>query len=197
MRGRGLSNPKGSTDHTAARFGGPARVQEPVSLRLLFVRAVARLSSLLTPLVIAVALAGCESCGHVRTRSAPTPAHRPPVAQGIALRTVGSLPAPVQLPAAAPGGGGRALVMGGLSAADASVSTITQVQGKRARSIYAAGRPGRLAATVQHDPPRIYVPNSKSDTVDVIDQRTRKIVKHFPTGALPQHVTPSWDLKRL
>jgi DNA-binding beta-propeller fold protein YncE len=31
----------------------------------------------------------------------------------------------------------------------------------------------------------------------VIDQRTYKIVDHFATGALPQHVTPSWDLKRL
>jgi YVTN family beta-propeller protein len=66
-----------------------------------------------------------------------------------------------------------------------------------ARDVYAADRPGRLAATVRHDPARIYVPNSKSDTVDVIDQRTRKIVGHFATGALPQHVTPSWDLKTL
>lgn len=63
--------------------------------------------------------------------------------------------------------------------------------------VYAADRPNKLAAAVRHDPPRVYVPNSKSDTVDVIDQRTRKIVEHFPTGALPQHVTPSWDLKRL
>ncbi|TML91907.1 MAG: YncE family protein, partial [Actinobacteria bacterium] len=63
--------------------------------------------------------------------------------------------------------------------------------------VYAAGRPGRLAQQVRHDPPRVYVPNSKSDTVDVIDQRTAKIVDHFPVGALPQHVTPSWDLRTL
>ncbi|MGH2892099.1 MAG: YncE family protein, partial [Solirubrobacteraceae bacterium] len=43
----------------------------------------------------------------------------------------------------------------------------------------------------------VYVPNSMSNTVDVISQRTLKIVAQFPTGALPQHVTPSWDLKTL
>jgi DNA-binding beta-propeller fold protein YncE len=63
--------------------------------------------------------------------------------------------------------------------------------------VYAADRPGKLSRVVRHDPPRIYVPNSKSNTVDVIDQRTYRIVDHFDTGALPQHVTPSWDLKRL
>jgi YVTN family beta-propeller protein len=45
--------------------------------------------------------------------------------------------------------------------------------------------------------PRIYVPNSDSNTVDVIDPRRLKIVREFPVGALPQHVTPSWDLKTL
>jgi DNA-binding beta-propeller fold protein YncE len=41
------------------------------------------------------------------------------------------------------------------------------------------------------------VPNSQSNTVDEIDQRTFRIVRHFATGALPQHVTPSYDLKTL
>ncbi|MFL5885416.1 MAG: beta-propeller fold lactonase family protein [Thermoleophilaceae bacterium] len=63
--------------------------------------------------------------------------------------------------------------------------------------VYAADRAGYLSAAVRHDPPRVYVPNSQSNTVDVIDQRTFKIVNHFATGALPQHVTPSWDMKRL
>jgi YVTN family beta-propeller protein len=43
----------------------------------------------------------------------------------------------------------------------------------------------------------VYVPNSQSNTVDVIDQRTAKIVDHFATGTLPQHVTPAWNLKTL
>ena len=32
--------------------------------------------------------------------------------------------------------------------------------------VYAADRAGHLAAAVRHDPPRIYVPNSQSDTVE-------------------------------
>jgi DNA-binding beta-propeller fold protein YncE len=63
--------------------------------------------------------------------------------------------------------------------------------------VYAADRAGRLSAVVKKFPQRVYVPNSKSDSVDVIDQRTFKIVRHFAVGALPQHVTPSYDLKTL
>jgi YVTN family beta-propeller protein len=65
------------------------------------------------------------------------------------------------------------------------------------RDVYAAGRPGRLAPWVRGDPARIYVPNSGSNTVDVIDQRTAKVIDHFAVGTLPQHVTPSWDLRTL
>ncbi len=50
---------------------------------------------------------------------------------------------------------------------------------------------------MKNDPPRIYVPNSLSDTVDVIDPSTAQIVDHFAVGDLPQHVVPSWDLKHL
>jgi DNA-binding beta-propeller fold protein YncE len=63
--------------------------------------------------------------------------------------------------------------------------------------VYAADRPGRLAAAARRARPLVYVPNSESDTVDEIDPRTYEIVRHFATGALPQHVVPSWDLKRL
>ena len=63
--------------------------------------------------------------------------------------------------------------------------------------LYAADRPGKLSPAVRRDPALVYVPNSDSNTVDVIDQRTRRIVRHFATGAEPQHVTPSWDLRRL
>ena len=67
----------------------------------------------------------------------------------------------------------------------------------RALDIYAATRAGKLAPQVRGDPARVYVPNSQSDTVDVIDQRTARIVDHFAVGAQPQHVTPSWDLRTL
>ncbi len=44
---------------------------------------------------------------------------------------------------------------------------------------------------------RVYVPNSGSDTVDVIDPTTFKVVDHFAVGHQPQHVVPSWDGKTL
>jgi DNA-binding beta-propeller fold protein YncE len=64
-------------------------------------------------------------------------------------------------------------------------------------NVYAADGSGDLSAVVRHDPALVYVPNSESNTVDVISQRTFKIVGHFDTGALPQHVTPAWNLKTL
>jgi len=63
--------------------------------------------------------------------------------------------------------------------------------------VYAAGRPGRLSPVARRALPRVYVPNSESNTVDVISQRSFKVVDHFAVGRLPQHVTPSWDLKTL
>jgi DNA-binding beta-propeller fold protein YncE len=66
-----------------------------------------------------------------------------------------------------------------------------------ARNIYAADQAGDLSPVVRGDPALVYVPNSLSNTVDVISQRTMRIVKQFATGALPQHVTPSYDLRTL
>ncbi len=65
------------------------------------------------------------------------------------------------------------------------------------RNVYAADGRNAVSASIRSDPARVYVPNSGSNTVDVIDQRTFKVVDHFATAALPQHVTPSWDLRTL
>lgn len=63
--------------------------------------------------------------------------------------------------------------------------------------LYAADRPNRLSPVVRGFRSLVYVPNSESATVDVIDPATYRIVEHFSVGLLPQHVTPSWDLKTL
>jgi len=65
------------------------------------------------------------------------------------------------------------------------------------RDIYAADRPGNLSAAVQNFPSRVYVPNSRSNSVTVIDPATFQVIDRFPVGRLPQHVTPSYDLKTL
>jgi DNA-binding beta-propeller fold protein YncE len=64
-------------------------------------------------------------------------------------------------------------------------------------NVYAADRPGRFAPQAQGVPARVYVPNSESNTVDVVSQRTGTVVRHFAVGGLPQHVVPAWDLKTL
>jgi YVTN family beta-propeller protein len=63
--------------------------------------------------------------------------------------------------------------------------------------VYAAARPGELSPAVRGVVSRIYVPNSRRATVDVIDPATYTIVDHFSVGREPQHVTPSYDLKSL
>jgi YVTN family beta-propeller protein len=64
-------------------------------------------------------------------------------------------------------------------------------------NVYAADRPGLFAPAVRKFPLRVYVPNSESNTVSVIDPKTYKVIDTFPVGALPQHVVPSYDLKTL
>ncbi len=66
-----------------------------------------------------------------------------------------------------------------------------------ALNIYAHTAAGDLSPAVRGDPALVYVPNSLSNTVDVISQRTFKVIASFPTGELPQHVTPSYNLKTL
>ncbi|WEO95199.1 YncE family protein [Streptomyces sp. FXJ1.172] len=63
--------------------------------------------------------------------------------------------------------------------------------------LYAADRPGQLSPVVKDFPSRVYVPNTNSNTVTVIDPKTYKVIDTFPVGRQPQHVVPSWDLKTL
>jgi YVTN family beta-propeller protein len=70
-------------------------------------------------------------------------------------------------------------------------------QGTKRTDIYAATAVGAFSPAVKGVPERVYVPNSRSQSVDVINPRTFKIIRHFRVGVYPQHITPSWDLKHL
>jgi DNA-binding beta-propeller fold protein YncE len=122
------------------------------------------------------------------------------------VRVAGRLPTPLS-DLAAVGVPGGVLVAGGRGGSG-TVDDITQLvpSSKPVRSaasvrhvenVYAADRSGNLTAVTRQARPLVYVPNSDSNTVDVVDQRTFRIVRHFAVGALPQHVVPSWDLKTL
>jgi len=65
------------------------------------------------------------------------------------------------------------------------------------QDLYTANRPNQLSPVVKNFPSRIYVPNSESNSVDVIDPATFKIIDHFDVGKQPQHIVPSYDLKTL
>jgi YVTN family beta-propeller protein len=65
------------------------------------------------------------------------------------------------------------------------------------KDIYAANRPGQLSPVVRDFPSRVYVPNTHSNTVSVIDPKTYEVIDTIEVGIQPQHVVPSWDLKTL
>ena len=63
--------------------------------------------------------------------------------------------------------------------------------------MYAHDGLGMLSPFVRRDLSLVYVPNSESSSVDVISQKTFRIVRHFAVGAIPEHVVPSFDLRAL
>ncbi|MEV6653278.1 hypothetical protein [Streptomyces sp. NPDC051219] len=65
------------------------------------------------------------------------------------------------------------------------------------KDVYAADRPGMLSPVVKDFPSRVYVPNTNSNTVSVIDPTTYQVIDTIPVGIQPQHVVPSWDMKTL
>jgi DNA-binding beta-propeller fold protein YncE len=125
------------------------------------------------------------------------------------VRLAGRLPAPLSDLAAVSLRGG-VLVAGGRGRTG-TVATLTDLSPRAASSlaapqrtragsttnVYAADRASHLTGAARFARPLVYVPNSQSNTVDVIDQRTFRIVGHFAVGRLPQHIVPSYDLKTL
>lgn len=116
------------------------------------------------------------------------------------IRVAGWLKAP-RSDLAAVSFGDRILLAGGRGNRG-TVSTIGELRRRQAlpgsaRNVYAFDGRDMLTGAARRARPLVYVPNSRSDTVDVIDPRTFRIVRHFAVGGLPQHVVPAWDLRRL
>ena len=63
--------------------------------------------------------------------------------------------------------------------------------------IYAATGANDLSPVAARAKPLVYVPNSRSASVSVIDPATYRVIRTFATGAVPQHVVPSYDLTKL
>ncbi len=67
----------------------------------------------------------------------------------------------------------------------------------RPGGVYAAITTDSLPIRLTDVPTRVYVPNNSSNTVSEIDPKTYKVVRTFPIGSGPQHITPSWDMRHL
>ena len=120
------------------------------------------------------------------------------------VRVAGSLASP-RSDLAAVTVGGRILLFGGRepSGTTASIAELVPAPARTVateavvRNVYAHDGVGMLTGAARHALHLVYVPNSESASVDVIDPRTYRIVERFPVGLLPQHVVPSYDLKTL
>jgi len=99
----------------------------------------------------------------------------------------------VTLAACSGGGSGAAAKRHVPATGTSSGSTLTAA----APGVYVHTGSADLSPAVAGVPSRVYVPNSESNTVDVIDPVTFKIIDHFAVGRVPQHIAPSWDLKTL
>ena len=64
-------------------------------------------------------------------------------------------------------------------------------------NVYLATGAGALSPAAAAAKPLVYVPNTLSNSVTVIDPATHTVVRTFRTGKLPQHVVPSYDMHRL
>ena len=60
-----------------------------------------------------------------------------------------------------------------------------------------ASTSGPLSPQVIGDKSLVYVPDSLSNVVTVVDPSTFTIIKTFRVGLRPQHITPAWDLRTL
>ena len=129
-----------------------------------------------------------------------TPTDRIVAVVGSRVRNAGTLASPLSDLAAVPSGAGVFLAGGRGTGTVSDLTLLRPGPGRKlahVTNVYAADHVGNLSPVVRGARPYVYVPNSDSNTVDVIDQRTFKVVRHFAVGGLPQHVVPAWNLRRL
>lgn len=123
------------------------------------------------------------------------------------IRPAGRLSAPLS-DAAAVSLGERIAVLGGRGpggteatirevSVRAQPTSATSARPPATTNVYAGARQGNLAPIARSALPRVYVPNGGDGTVSVIDPATFRVVGRFSVGDVPQHVTPSWDLRTL
>jgi len=89
------------------------------------------------------------------------------------------------------------LLAGGRSAGAAQDGLALLRPATRTIDVYAYDGADRFTAGARGAKSLVYVPNSESNTVSVIDPATYHVIRTFRVGTLPQHVVPAWDLRTL
>ncbi len=64
-------------------------------------------------------------------------------------------------------------------------------------NVYANTMSGVVPCPLCELPPRVYVPNSRAGTVDVIDPLTFRVIDHYSVGYIPHHIAPAWNMSAL
>lgn len=64
-------------------------------------------------------------------------------------------------------------------------------------NIYSRTGAANLSPAAKRARPLVYVPNSKSASVSIIDPAKYSVIRTFATGKIPQHVVPGYDLATL
>jgi YVTN family beta-propeller protein len=126
-------------------------------------------------IVPVVLVAACTTAAHITSPHSTTPSATAP--SGIAPSGTGASPTSTPIVAST--------LLPGMPAP------------LSATNVYAADTPNNFSPAVRGARALVYVPNSASNTVSVIDQHTMTVIGTFPVGAQPQHVVPSYDLKTL
>lgn len=98
---------------------------------------------------------------------------------------------------AACGGGGTTAASGSASATPTHSASPSPSPSPTTLNVYGHATPSDISDVVKGHKSLVYVPNTLSNTVQVIDPKTYQIVDRFPSGKDPQHVVPSWDLNTL
>src|SRR5215212_744616 len=113
--------------------------------------------------------------------------------QETSSRAAGSRPTATPSPTPSPAAPGT-----GMPNASASTSSAGAGEaGARAADVYGYAGAGMVTPVTRAAKALVYVPDTLSNHVDVIDPSTYKVIRSFPVPAMPQHVVPSWDLKVL
>ena len=122
------------------------------------------------------------------------PGHRTPAALAVTVA--------VLLSACAGTGGSSAATTRATSAPAGAPSSSARSSSSAsttsaADAVYAHTAAGDVTGAARSAKQLVYVPNTISNTVQVIDPTTYQVIARYPTGAEPQHVVPSWDKKTL